>query len=279
MYKKSVITDEISQSIKEAADLAERYCLDALEIRSVNEHNPFQMTKSDIEEVKQVADEHGLLICCVSSPLFKINLQDSKAIEEHIESFKKIMDVMHFWNVSLIRGFDFLHCDLPDKEELIEECYRKIIPIAADAGVTIVLESEPSVNSYDMKTLFGRLSQFHSTSIKAVFDPGNEVMASSVPPYPDGYELLRPYLGHVHIKDMKHDGTPALLGAGDVDFKGIFRTLKKEYNGFASVETHFRFADMNDGRDYVHPQGSSFSNGGKKATEAYFKILEKDYCW
>lgn len=44
MYKKVVITDEISQSIAKAAVLAARYSLDALEDRSVNERNSFQMT-------------------------------------------------------------------------------------------------------------------------------------------------------------------------------------------------------------------------------------------
>ena len=60
MYKTAVITDEISQDLRIAAALAREYHLDALEIRSVNERNPFQMTRQDAGDIKRIADDHGL---------------------------------------------------------------------------------------------------------------------------------------------------------------------------------------------------------------------------
>ncbi|NLA54176.1 MAG: hypothetical protein GX858_07500 [Clostridiales bacterium] len=68
MYKTAVITDEITQDILVAAKLAKQYGLDALEIRSVNDRNPFQMSMHDAREIKSVADDYGLKICCVASP-------------------------------------------------------------------------------------------------------------------------------------------------------------------------------------------------------------------
>ena len=69
------------------------------------------------------------------------------------------------------------------------------------------------------------------------------------------------------------------MGEGDVDYSGLFKALKVEYDGFVSVETHFRFSDMDNGRDYLHPQGQSFSEGGERATIAYLKTLDEVYDW
>ena len=278
MYRKAVITDEISQDLAVAVDIAREYCLDALEIRSVNNRNPFQMTKDDIRHIKKVADDNGLGICCVSSPLFKISLEDEAAILDHIESFRRIMDTMDSWNTRLIRGFDFLYTEVPSKRNRIAGYFEKIIPIAEDAGVTIVLESEPAVNSSDIDTLTGFLDYLDSSVVRGLFDPGNEVLKGRFPPYPYGYEKLRPYISHIHIKDMTKEG-PALLGAGDVDYTGLFKALKDEYDGFVSVETHFRFSDVDDGRDYLHPEGQSFSEGGEEATIASLNVLDGVYRW
>ena len=63
MYKTSVITDEISQDLPFAARVAREYGLQGLEIRSVNEKNPFQMNADDLRFVKQIADDSGTNLC------------------------------------------------------------------------------------------------------------------------------------------------------------------------------------------------------------------------
>ena len=51
MYKTAVITDEISQDVRRAAQMAQHYKLDAIEIRSVSERTPFQMTREDALDI------------------------------------------------------------------------------------------------------------------------------------------------------------------------------------------------------------------------------------
>ena len=109
MYKTSVITDEISQDLPFAARVAREYGLQGLEIRSVNEKNPFQMNADDLRFVKQIADDSGLEICCVSSPMFKCSLDDLETRRAHMDSFRRMMDTMHSWNTKLIRCFNFFN--------------------------------------------------------------------------------------------------------------------------------------------------------------------------
>ena len=79
MYKTSIITDEVSQDLKVAAELAVRYKLDAVEIRSVNERTPFQMDRQDFRSIKEIVDSYGLHVCAIGSPLFKCDLDDEVA--------------------------------------------------------------------------------------------------------------------------------------------------------------------------------------------------------
>lgn len=284
MYKTSVITDEISQDIRVAAKMARAYGLDALEIRSVNERNPFYMTKDDILHVKRVADDFGLQICGVSSPLFKCSIDDAEKTREHVEAFKRTMDTMALWDTKIIRGFPFFN--LNDGEKRFGEVAEKFEPIIAaakDAGVTVVIESEPSVYTANIESLIRFLKLIDDPSVQAVYDPGNEIVdVGTPPPYPDGYEKLKPYIRHVHVKDiLRVPGSfvPAMLGEGSVDFDGIFKRLKQEFDGYVSVETHYRIKTNVSEEDLVHPQGSSFSNGGYEATQAYLNVLRDRYHW
>ena len=60
-----VITDEVSQSIAEAAEFAVRFGLDGLELRSVNDRGPFEWTDTDVEEIREAAEKNNLHIAAL----------------------------------------------------------------------------------------------------------------------------------------------------------------------------------------------------------------------
>ncbi len=286
MYKTGIITDEISQNLAVAARLARQYGLDALEIRSVNERNPFQMEKQDFAHVKQVADEYGLKICGISSPLFKCDIGSEADYHQHLEGLRRCVEAAHLWQTDMIRAFTFWYREDARPEQIAEK-FQKAIEIARDGGITLAIESEPSVNTRNIGRLVEFLKLLDTPTVAALWDPGNEISdPTAPPPYPDGYAILKPYIKHVHLKDIKAkpDGAfyePALMGQGDVDFHGVLRQLREDnYEGYVSVETHFRIktAQLDEGL-LVRPQGSSFSEGGYEASVAYLDILRDEYNW
>ena len=288
MYRTAVINDEISQDYRTACALATKYGLDGMEIRSVNEKNPFDMNRSDWESIKRISDDFGLKIAAVSSPLFKCDLNNEQEIEAHYEGLKRCAEAAHLWGTNLIRGFTFWRTPNPEQDfARIAERYEKAIQIAEQEDIEIVIESEPSVCTVNMQMLYDFLQLVPSKRIGALYDAGNEATDPSWPaPYPYGYELLKPYIRHVHLKDTKatYDGAfyePALIGEGDVDYEGLIRRLKADrYDGWVSVETHYRirrkaFSEA----ELARPQGTAFSEGGYEATEAYFQILRDRFDW
>ena len=86
--KTGIITDEVSQDLSAALKLAKDYRLDAVEIRSVEEKNPFQMTQEDFRKIRAQADAAGLTVCCVASPFFKCDFFDESAIAAHMEGLR-----------------------------------------------------------------------------------------------------------------------------------------------------------------------------------------------
>ena len=286
MFKTAIITDEVSQDLKVAAKLAADYKLDALEIRSVNGRNPFQMTKEDYKEIKNIADSFGLGICAVSSPLFKIPFADNKnEIKQHIESFKQLCEAMHMWGTNLARGFPFLNFENSEKHfGEIAQIYQDVIKVAEREKVFILIEAEPAVTTNRIKRQVEFLELLGSDHVQGLFDPGNEVSDfDAPPPFPEGYNLLKPYIRHVHVKDIKRTPgafTSAMLGEGDVDFHGIFAALKSDgYTGYVSVETHYRISAALDEHTLVFPQGQAFSEGGFEASVAYLDKLRDEYNW
>lgn len=285
MYKTSVITDEISQDLVTAAKIARKYGLDALEIRSVNEKNPFQMNKQDTVEIKKIADEYGLPICAISSPLFKCPIDDNRSISEHYEGFKRSIESAQLWGCNIIRGFTFWNDGKGAASyEKIAEFYQKPLELAKENNIIIAIESEPSVCTYNTSSLVEFLQLINSPNLAALWDPGNEIADHNAPPpYPDGYRNLKRYICHVHLKDIKRskDGfEPALLGEGDVDFHGVLMVLKRDnYTGYVSVETHYRKKAQLDEESILKPQGSGFSEGGLEATKEYLTILRDKYKW
>ncbi len=287
MYKTAVISDEISQDLPTAAALAVKYGLDGLEIRSVNERNPFQMTEEDFVYVKKVCDEYGLAICGIGAPLFKCTLGNEEEYKAHLEGLERCIKAAKLWGTDIIRGFTFWREE--PREGLFEEIAAKFVPVIAMAeenDITIVLESEPSVNTDNMRSLYDFITLLGSERVQALLDPGNEVSDPACPPpYPVGYELLKPYLKHIHLKDalVTKAGSfyePALIGQGDVDYHGLIERLKADgYDGWVSVETHYRMKKSFDEEQLSRPQGSSFSDGGYEATSAYLDILRDEFDW
>ena len=287
MYRTAVITDEISQDLEAAARMAASFGLQALEIRSVWGRNPFDMDLEDKKRIKRIADAYGLKICAIAAPLFKCDLLDEAAFKDHVTGAARCMEAAQIWDAKLIRGFTFWNREKGEEDfEAIADRYQPILRMAQENGVTIALESEPSVTTSNINLLARFLEQVDHPCLGALYDPGNEIADPNAPaPYPTGYERLKSYIRHIHIKDMRHtkEGglVPAMLGEGDVDFQGLFQRLKVDgYSGYVSVETHYRIRNAQlDDALLVRPQGSAFSEGGQEATHAYFSVLRDTYHW
>lgn len=286
MFKKGVITDEISQDFKIAADLAVKYGLDAVEIRSVWEKGPHELDKGDIDKIKGILGDTGLKVCGISAPFFKCDIDNQYEIRQQMEILKKCTSLAQNFGTKLVRGFTFW------KKGSFEENFGKIVSrfdkpvkLLEKEDMTLVIEFDPSVFATNAQKVVKVVKEINSPYVKALWDPGNDIYdPDGEVPYPDGYNIIKPYMVHMHLKDAmklqdgKIAGVP--IGEGQVDYVGQFKALLDDgYDGYVVLETHYR--PKHDIKEELMslPKGSAFSYLGYEATEEclikWNSILEK----
>lgn len=268
------ITDEVSQDIGEAISFAKHFGITALELRSVDGLSPFQYTEETVAKIKSAITESSMTVPVMSSPLFKCSISDEEAVSEHISSFERIAKYANKLGAKYIRGFDFFESGATLEERA--EKFVPIIEICKKYGITLLIEYDPTLHSSTPEKTAQLVSYINDPSIGALYDPGNGLW--SVPdeaPYPTAYETLKPYLHHIHIKDaMIIDGamTAVRVGDGLVDYNGLIRRLIVDgYDGYLSLETHYRKNSTLSEEQLKLPGGYGFSAG---AYEASFESME-----
>lgn len=274
MFKRGVITDEISQQFEEAVELASRYDLDGVEIRSVWEKGPHELDKEDIKKIKNILGNTKLQVCGISAPFFKCDIDDEKEIKNQIEILKKSIDLGHNLGTDLVRGFTFWAKGSFDENlDKIVSRFEEPLKILEREKATLVLEFDPSVFATNANKLVKVIEKIDSTYVKGLWDPGNDIYdPDNEVPFPEGYNLIKKHMVHMHLKDAmkmpdgKIIGTP--IGEGQVDYSGHFKQLIKDgYEGYVVLETHYRPKHDISEELLALPKGSSFSYLGYEATE------------
>jgi len=267
--KLGVITDEVSQSIREAAVFAKHFGLTGLELRSVNDRGPFAWTDEDVEEIKRTAAEFGLEICAISSPLFKCDMDDEAAVKEHIAGFRRCAENARKLGCTIIRGFDFWKNGASTEKRA--EYFEKIVDICEKFGVYCALENEPATNGGTPAKVYELVKAIASLWVKVLFDPGNTFFYSpEEQPFPDDYERVKDEIIHVHIKDSLCEGgkpKAVCIGTGWVDYPGFISELRRDkYDGYMCLETHYRHSAELDESQLNLPGGMAFSVGAASAS-------------
>lgn len=274
-----LITDEASQDIEEAAALAKKYGARGLEIRTVFGKAPQDLNEQDITAIRQAMAKYNLVCCGISSPFFKCDLGEA---EQALATLDTFIDLAKALGTNRIRGFAFWKGDATFDEALpaIKEALTQAGLRMREAGMVLVLENEPTTYATDAAALARVLQAVDMPEVRALWDPGNDGYADTGEiPYPNGYEILKPYIYHFHIKDVKHDeqGNPVGVpfGAGIVDFIGQFDRLAADrYAGWCVLETHYRNKALLSEEELKRPGGYAFSAGGMEASEECFKQME-----
>jgi sugar phosphate isomerase/epimerase len=281
MFKLAAITDEISQDPAVAAALVREFGGEGLEIRSVWEKNPHELDAHEITRLKQIADAHGLQICGIASPVFKCHLEVAQEAKAHLDILRRCIALAHALDTDLIRVFTFWKQSGQPPWQQIAERFDAPLRLAEQEGITLGIENERSTMAATAEKMADFLALMNHPHLRAIWDPGNEQGNSEgAGAFPAGYEMLKPWIVHVQIKDVRRlpTGTSesVRLGMGDVDYLGQLKALKHDgYWGYLSMETHWRFHQALPKEIVRQPKGSLFSAGGEEATRLCLQRLQE----
>jgi sugar phosphate isomerase/epimerase len=280
MFKTSVVTDEISQDLETAIKFATEFGLEAVELRRVWDKPPQELL-GDINRIKKILEENHLNVSAVASPFFKASIDDPVEYEEHLNILRKCIELAEALDCDIVRGFTFWReGTLDDRLEEIVEKYQKPLDIVESSEIILGIENEPSTfvgNGRECKIF---LDELNSSQVKSIWDPGNDIWDDlGEVPYPDGYNLIKNEIVHVHIKDglrgeEKGNYRFVAFGEGEVDYRGQLKALKKDgYTGYLSLETHWRL-DMESIQGSVDINDTAFSSLGEASSKICIQNLQ-----
>lgn len=262
----AAITDEISQEFEHALDVMLEYGANGAELRGLWGTNIADLTDDQVARAKTALKTREMQVVGLSTPFFKCDLTPQTAnpgesagamhlatplgLEQQMELLTRCIRLAHLFETPLLRVFTFWRKEVltPAIEARIVDAFEAPLALAAREGVILGLENEHAC-FIGTGAEAGRIAAaINSPHLKVVWDPGNAYFAGETP-YPNGYEAIKPWLAHVHVKDGKlvetADQGPrpqwCVVGEGEIDYVGQFAALKRDqYAGWISLETHYR---------------------------------------
>lgn len=277
--KLSFITDEATQDLREAIAFARLHGLSGVELRSVEDTPIDRISPEKLREYKRLLDEAGLTVCSLASSFYKC-MPDEAAGE--LEKLSRLCDAADILGCDTIRGFAFFaDAAGPRITEKIVAAFGPAIGMLRERGKRLLLEADPSVNTTNHASLAALLERIGSDVVGAIYDPGNDVYDPfRETPYPDGYEAVKKWVRHVHIKDAVRNEQDepycVCIGTGWVDYPGLIQALNRDgYEGWMSLETHYRVGSEISEELMTRPGGAAFSEGGLGATAESAEALRR----
>lgn len=269
--KLSFITDEATQSLREAIALAQELGLDGLELRSVEDTAVDAASEDTLRRWHFEIERAGLSVCNLAGSFNKCRITAAVTPEPELQKLERLCRAADILDCTTIRGFAFFADPSgPAVTEQMTAAFSIPAQMLRKRGKKLLLEADPTVNTTNHAALARLLDTLDTDYFGAIYDPGNDVYdPSGEIPFPDGYFHIRKHLAHVHIKDaVLRNGKPECvkIGTGLVDYPALLRQLKADgYDGWLSLETHYRKGAVLTETQMRLPQGAAFSHGGREA--------------
>ncbi len=125
------------------------------------------------------------------------------------------------------------------EEELFIQGLKKIIPIAEEQNIKILIEPEPGLLIENSKEFLNFIRNLNTKHVRLNFDIGHFYCVGEDPS--ETIYKLSEYIEHFHLADIANDRIHNHLipGKGSINFKSVFRAIETiGYKGFVTVELY-----------------------------------------
>ncbi len=240
MWTLTGFADEISDDLETQLDTLGAEGIRHLELRAVWGKNVLKLSDDELAKVKQRLAQAGVGVSSIGSPIGKIPVTDP--FEPHLRSFMRALHVAGMMGAPYVRLFSFFIPEGKDPAAYRDEVLKRMGRLADAArpyGVTLLHENEKHIYGDVPERCLDILQSVGSSNLRAAWDPANFVQCG-VRPHTQGYEMLRPYIEYVHVKDsIMETGQVLPAGQGDGEVRETLRALKDSgFDGYFSLEPH-----------------------------------------
>lgn len=240
----SGFADEISPDLNEQLAVLAAESLSHLELRSVWSTNVADLDGAQLALFRRQLEESGVQVSAIGSPIGKIDID--APFEPELERLRRVADIADELGTTLVRVFSFF---IPQRQDpqlyraQVIDRMRAMADLAADRGLVLAHENEKKIYGDRPERCADMIASVGSPALRATFDAANFVQCG-VRPHSEGYELLRPHLVYVQIKDaLMATGDVVPAGQGDGEVAETLAALRDSgFEGYLSLEPHLAIA-------------------------------------
>jgi len=277
MIRLSAFADEILADLNEQIEVLRCEHIRFIDLRGVWNTNVLDLTDQQVAEIKQTLDAQGIGVSAIASPIGKIPVDAS--FEDHLQRFRRAIELAHFFQTPFIRIFSFYppvtegnanagnkNADPASWRNEVLSRLRELTRLASNANLILLHENEKDIYGDTIARCTDILQSINDPHFQAIFDPANFIQCKQTP-YPDAFQVLRPWLRYMHVKDALEGGTVVAVGEGIARWTEIVQQLHADgYDGFFSLEPHLALSGQF--------QGFSGPELLRKAAQPFQRILQ-----
>ncbi|MDQ7052350.1 MAG: sugar phosphate isomerase/epimerase family protein [candidate division KSB1 bacterium] len=237
------ITDEISPDLREAIKTGLAWGVHDFELRMIGERRVPDIAPENVTLLRDLLRTRDIRFTAISPGVFKGPLSDRDRIRRELaDTLPRTLALADTLAIPTIIVFSFQKSEQPTLEQknVVMEYLAATAELAARAGRHIAVENEPGYWCDCGSATAALLRDIDHPHLRANWDPANAV-STGEPPYPDGYEALKPWIINVHIKDTPEHALKRCVpvGEGRVDWRGQLRAIRQDrLVGVVTIETH-----------------------------------------
>jgi len=241
MIRLSAFADEISPDLDEQIAVLQSEHIRYLDLRGAWNTNVLDLSDAQVEKMRRALDTHGMAVSAIASPIGKVSVDSP--FDEHLKRFERAILLAQAFSTPYIRIFSFYppttaKSDPADWRDEVLSRLKEMTARARAAGITLLHENEKDIYGDTIARCVDLLKSIDDVHFQAILDPANFIQCGQIP-YPDGYEALHPWLGYVHVKDARSDGSVVAAGEGRARWPELLQRLREDgYDGFFSLEPH-----------------------------------------
>lgn len=249
MWTISGFGDEIADDLEEQLDALQALGIQRLDLRAAWGRNVLDLSDEDVATVATELSQRGMHTTCVASPIGKAPL--SADFQPQLDALRRALSIAQALGAPYVRVFSYYMVDGDDPathREAVLERLGQMTRLAELSDTTLLLENESGVYGDVPERCRDLLIEIESRSLRAVWEPSNFVSAG-VAPHPRAFELLRPWIEYVHVKDTDRSTRRIVVaGSGDADWPAtIAGLLDSGYDGNFALEPHLQVAGAASG--------------------------------
>ncbi len=235
----SAFADEVTPVFEDQLKYLNKQDIKFIEPRNIDGTNVSSLTIEQAKAAKAKMNAYGIGASSVGSPIGKINVVTDD-FDAHMELFRHTLDLAEIFETKNIRMFSFFYPKGEDCHTYRDEIFsriEKMLEISEKRGITLCHENEMAIYGEKPEDCYDLMQHFGGR-LKSVFDNGNFAFCRTEA-YPKAFDLLKPYIEYIHIKDAKEDTTIVPAGKGVGHIKEVLQGMKDvDRDIFLTLEPH-----------------------------------------